>query len=379
MSGKTSIHKKLGGKLLKEYQRLKGKIKSFAGYPVNADFDYTGFYHFLKLPINNVGDPFASSNYQLNSHQFEQEVITYVAGLYQKTSGFWGYVTNGGTEGNLCGLHIARNLYPNAKVYHSDQAHYSIPKAIEITRSIPVILPSLDNGELDYQAFAKQLAEHPVESVIVMANYGTTMTGAIDDVKQIKQIIEEAGIKDYYIHADAALHGMIVPFVDSDKNISLDDVSSLSISGHKLIGCPLPCGMFLAHQSIIDTQQSFVEYVEINDSTITGSRNALSPLMLWYALFERESKKEKKHTWFFQAANRCLANADYCIEQLNRHGINAWRNPASPIVVIPRPNNEVVKKWQLAVQNDIAHIVVMPHVNKRMISKVVRDMVTNRR
>ncbi len=42
------------------------------------------------------------------------------------------------------------------------------------------------------------------------------MTGAIDDIEMIQERLAQIGImrRDYYIHADAALSGMILPFVD---------------------------------------------------------------------------------------------------------------------------------------------------------------------
>lgn len=30
---------------------------------------------FLKLPLNNIGDPYVPTNYHINTHEFEREVI----------------------------------------------------------------------------------------------------------------------------------------------------------------------------------------------------------------------------------------------------------------------------------------------------------------
>ena len=73
----------------------------FLGYPCTREFDYTPLYPFLAYLMNNVGDPFIKSNYHLNSHSFEREVIQFFAQLTRADEdGIWGYVTNCGTEGN---------------------------------------------------------------------------------------------------------------------------------------------------------------------------------------------------------------------------------------------------------------------------------------
>ena len=281
-------------RLNQKYQTLKDMVSQFAGYPTNAAFDYSALYPFFEMPLNNVGDATQSSNYHLNTHEFENEVVSFVAELYGNKERHWGYITNGGSEGNLCGLHIARHRYPDGVVYHSEHSHYSIPKAIEITRSHSVVLPVLDNGEMDYDALAEALKQHPGKPAIIMANLGTTMTGAIDDVHRIRAILQQQKVKDCYIHCDGALHGLILPFCDLQPPIQMAEFDSLSISGHKFIGSPIPCGIFITHQHIIESQQRYIEYVRISDSTLTGSRNAITPLILWYAIHHHGYERLKK-------------------------------------------------------------------------------------
>ena len=106
---------------------LKKEIKTFVGYPVNCEFDYSDLFDFLSYPTNNVGDPFSSSYYGLDSREFEVEVLEWFAKLYNAPSNnYWGYVTNGGTEGNMYGLYLARELYPKGVVYYSQATHYSV-------------------------------------------------------------------------------------------------------------------------------------------------------------------------------------------------------------------------------------------------------------
>jgi histidine decarboxylase len=97
-------------------QFLQGEADHFLGYPCTRSFDYTPLYPFLGLPMNNVGDPFIESRYHLNSHEYEREVIRYFAGLtHANPDEIWGYVTNGGTEGNMYGIILSAKLFRKVK------------------------------------------------------------------------------------------------------------------------------------------------------------------------------------------------------------------------------------------------------------------------
>ena len=102
-------------------QNIEEARNSFLGYPVSKDFDYDELNPFLKYPINNLGDPFEDCTYKVQTHEMEREVIGFFAKLFRANpTNYWGYVTNGGSESNLYGLYLARELYPKAMVYYSE-------------------------------------------------------------------------------------------------------------------------------------------------------------------------------------------------------------------------------------------------------------------
>ncbi len=81
------------------------------GYPATKILDFSPLYRFLEFPINNIGDPFSSTGYfRLNTHDVERDVIQWFAKilnadkLHHEDDSVWGYVTCGGTEGNMYGL-----------------------------------------------------------------------------------------------------------------------------------------------------------------------------------------------------------------------------------------------------------------------------------
>ena len=339
------------------------------GYPTNFDFDYEEILPFLKYGANNVGDPFHGTNYRVNSHEFEREVVRRFAQLmHLNPDDAWGYVTTGGTEGNMYGLYMARELHPQGIVYFSQDTHYSILKIMQVLNMRNIMIKSLDNGEIDYDDLYETIRINRDVPVIIMANIGTTMKGAVDDLPKIRDILSHLAITRSYIHSDAALSGMILPFVPDPQPFAFDaGADSLAVSGHKLIGSPIPCGMVLTRKEYVARIARSVEVVGVMDTTIPGSRNAWTPLVLWYAL-ERYGE-----SGFRELVSRMLETAQYAVDRFNDSGLPAWRNRNSVTVLFPRPPQEVMRKWQLAPHRDMAHLITMPHVTRELVDAMVDD------
>ncbi len=352
----------------KELYKIKNNI---TGYPENQKFFYKNIKKFLNLSINNIGDSFSHSNYPLNTLNYEAEVISYIADLYNKKTDYWGYITSGGTESNIFAMHLARTKFSKARVLFSEHSHYSILKSVKVTRSKYAMVSVLQNGEINYEDFSEKVKSHSKYPLIIILNIGTTMTGAIDNIKTIKDILKKNKVNDYYIHCDAALHGFLIPFSNMPEEISLDEIDSLSISGHKFIGSPLPCGIFLTHQHTIDIIKKNIDYLKTHDCTLLGSREGISALILWNAI--KQNTKEE----FQYLVNYCYSLCEYAVNKMLNSGIKAWANKYSPIVIFPKPTDETIKKWSIAPYKDIAHIVTMPHMTKKKIDQIITDLVND--
>ncbi len=341
------------------------------GYPTNQDFDYSPLLPFLTLSANNVGDPFHDSNYRVNTHEIEREVIDAFADLMRlERERAWGYVTSGGTEGNMYGLYMGRELFPDGVVYFSQDTHYSVVKILRLLKARSIMIKSQPSGEIDYDDLYETIRINRDSPVIFMANIGTTMKGAIDDVSRVRAILSDLAVTNRYVHADAALSGMILPFVDEPQPYGFDEgIDSVAISGHKMIGSPLPCGIALTKREYVARVARSIEYVGVLDTTLSGSRSAFAPLVIWYAL--------QKHglDGYRAIVQRCLDTAEYAVNRFLDAGIPAWRNRNSVTVVIRRPSPEVVRRWQMAPFEDIAHLLTMPQVTREKIDAVVDDCV----
>lgn len=349
---------------------MEAGTKTLVGYPCNTLFDYSALSPLLQFSLNNLGDPFATSNYRVNTQEFERELVTEFAQLmHAPEDDVWGYITNGGTEGNMFGLYMGRELFPNGMVYYSEDTHYSVVKILHVLNVRSIMIRSQHNGEMDYEDLEATLRIHRDVPPIIFANIGTTMKGAIDNIPTIKSILKKLAISKYYIHSDAALSGMILPFVKEPQPFDFrEGVDSISVSGHKLIGSPIPCGFVLARKKHVNRIARAVEYVGAMDTTINGSRNGFTPMVLWYAL--RRMQKEG----FTRFVAECERLSDYAIAAFKQIGVEAWRHKNSITVVFPRPHDEVLKRWQIAPYQDIAHIITLPHVNESVIDAIVNDV-----
>jgi histidine decarboxylase len=286
---------------------------------------------------------------------------------------FWGYVTNGGTEGNIYGLFLARELFPHGVVYYSEDTHYSVSKNLRVLNMRHIMIKSQANGEIDYEDLYRTMEIHRDVPPIIFANVGTTMTEAKDDIGRIRLMLKDLAIHLYYIHVDAALCGMTLPFVENGPVYDFRaGIDSVSISGHKFIGSPFPCGIVLAKKEYVNRIARSIEYVGTLDTTLTGSRNGLAPLFLWYAV------RTVGEEGFKREVRECMAKAAWAVERFMANGINAWMNPYSITVVFERPPEAVLSNWQIAVQGNRAHIVLMQTITREQINRLIEEIVAAR-
>lgn len=355
----------------KLHERFTNSQNTFLGYPCNLANTFEEIIPFFKYNINNVGDPFHSSLYRCNTHQEEREIIDYFAKLWGiQATKCWGYVTNSGTEGNMQGLFIARELYPDAIFYTSAESHYSIFKIARLLKLNICIVNTNENGEMDYNDFEQKLLRNINLPVIINANIGTTMKGSIDNTREIYRILQKNKKNNqYYLHLDGALMGFVMPFLQRDISF-MKHSHSVSVSGHKFFGVPFPCGIFLTEQRFLNLIRKPIEYIGSDDCTITGSRNGHSVLMIKYIL-DKYSKDD-----FLQMINSCIDRAEYLLERLEKElpDLEPWRNQNSFTVIIKRPKDEIIKKWQLATQDNISHVIVLPHATEEILDKFIEEL-----
>ena len=352
------------------YKKLKENSEDFLGYPAAKDFNYEDFSPFLNLVINNVGDPEAHAGNWINTKEIENKCVDFFIDILNGSrEKVWGYVTNGGTEGNLYGLYVAREAFPNAVVYYSETTHYSVKKNVHLLQIPNIVIRAQENGEMDYEDLDNAIALKREYPAIFFLNIGTTMKEAVDQLDEIKKVIRKNAIKDYYIHCDAAFLGAFAPFIENGPKFDFaEGADSIAISGHKFLGSPIPCGLVLVKRNHRDRVAHSIAYVDTLDTTITGSRNGLTPLFIWDFIQKWGIEGLIKRT------KECLQLAKYTVEKMNNVGIPAWRNKNALTVVFPKPSTKIIAKFKLASEEDIAHVICVPGVTHERIDELIKDL-----
>jgi histidine decarboxylase len=349
---------------------------SHLGYPYNLTQGAGAPPDLARFLINNLGDPYVGSHYASEVCDLEREVIDWIKRLWDcdDPAGFWGSVGASGTEGNLWAMFLGREALPKATLIHSAEAHYSIPKAARILRIKAESVACTSDGAIDLDVLSHVLArQRPGHGVILAVTCGTTVKGAHDDIAGAVARLEAAGFsaERRFVHVDGALNAMVLPFLDGVeprlRPSFRHGIDSISTSGHKMIGCPMPCGILVARRSHVARVSRAVAYLRSDDTTLMGSRNGHAVLDLWVRLFSHGAEG------FRRDATTCLQRAHWLADALRMAGVPVLHNPHALTVIFPEPEEHIVRHYQLACARGQAHAIVMPNVTQAQVGSFAAD------
>ncbi len=217
-----------------------------------------------------------------------------------------GAFTSGGMISNLTGLLVARErALPGCRtdgfagrdgaVYCSEEAHHSIVRAVE---AIGIGSAAVRRIEMDDQrrisvdaldaAIAADL-EAGVIPVAVVANGGTTLTGAVDPIAGVAEVCERRGV---WLHVDGA-YGLPAAATQTAGALfaGIERADSVTLDAHKWLGLQKSCSLILCrHAGAFEAAFGHEEsYMRRGDSvrnaverTLEYSR-PLRSLKLWLA------------------------------------------------------------------------------------------------
>ena len=106
-----------------------------------------------------------------------------------------------------------------------------------------------------------------------------------------------------------------------------------------------------------------------DDDTITGSRDAFAPLLLW-----SETPQGSGRTGLQRRVAHCLATAEYAEQRLREEGHHPERTPGSNTVLFDAPTPDLCTRWNLLTLGDRAHLIAMPHVTSEHIDRLCADL-----
>ncbi|MHC4779223.1 MAG: pyridoxal phosphate-dependent decarboxylase family protein [Planctomycetota bacterium] len=274
--------------------------------------DHPRFLAFIPVPSNFMGflaDVLAcgfnvfSGTWLAGSGAAQVELtsvdwLRQMCGMPETTAGLF---VSGGSMANLTALCVARQSRvgehdPAARVYFSDQTHSSVERALTVLGFTPaqrVRIPSDAEYRLDLQDLTRSITEDRsagCRPFCVVANAGTTNTGAVDPLGKLADLCEA---EDLWLHVDGA-YGAPAALCDEGRALlqGLDRADSLTLDPHKWLFQPMELGCVLVREGkrLAETFRVTPEYMkdtegEINfaDSGIQLTRS-FRALKLWTSL-----------------------------------------------------------------------------------------------
>jgi glutamate/tyrosine decarboxylase-like PLP-dependent enzyme len=247
-------------------QELREKLHPYCTHVCHPG--YMGLITPSPNPVGVIGDFICSAlNQNLGVYSIgpsavamERQTVRWIADLagYGKQAG--GNLTSGGMMANFIGLKLARDwasgdraqhdgVHQRCAVYGSEERHVSVDKAVDAIglgrngyRAIPT--DAEFRVRIDaLEAAIEQDRRDGVRPMCIVGMFGTTNTGAVDDIRALKRIADRERM---WLHADAAYGGgMLLSRDFALREAGLEQADSITIDPHKWFYAPLDAGAIL--------------------------------------------------------------------------------------------------------------------------------------
>lgn len=204
--------------------------------------------------------------------QIELVVIDWLREMCGLPEGAGGLFVSGGSMANLTALAAARHARldghtENAVIYMSDQTHSSVARSLTVLGFAAGqirILAADSDFRLPLDALAAAINGDRAAGLrpfCVVANAGTTNTGAVDPLPQLGALCRDHGL---WLHVDGA-YGVPAILTDEGKAAlaGLDQCDSVSLDPHKWLFQTFESGCVLLRDRtlLLETFQVMPEYL----------------------------------------------------------------------------------------------------------------------
>lgn len=352
---------------------------------------------YLKTLINNPnhigvhtneGD---SESFFSGTQKLEAQVIKIIGEdiLRADSDSIDGYISSGGTEGNIQALWMYRNYFRNTyqlkdyksvAVICSADSHYSFDKGADLLH-LNIVKIDVDHHtrrivKEDLQEKARELQQKGIDKLIVVCNMMTTMFGSIDDLNDYYGFLEPWA-QEIKVHVDGAYGGFLYPFTVTSQKLNFKDerITSFTLDAHKMLQAPYGTGIFVVRKGFLKhTLTSTAQYVSGMDCTLVGSRSganaiAVYKILLHYGPFDWKEKVDQlAHRTVMLVAHLKNLNLQYIhFNGSNIVTISASQLPADIVLKYGLvPDNHHKPSWY--------KIVVMDHVKGDKIQAFLEEL-----
>jgi aromatic-L-amino-acid decarboxylase len=190
----------------------------------------------------------------------ERRVVRWLTDLCGYGAQAGGNLTSGGMTANFIGLKVGRDgvsgdtaqhegIGERWAVYASEERHVSVDKAVDaigLGRKALRALPTDDKFQVRLDALEEAIAQDKkkgIRPMCMVGIFGTTNTGAVDDMRALRRIADREGM---WLHADAAYGGgMLLSHQWPMRDRGLELADSITIDPHKWFYAPLDAGAVL--------------------------------------------------------------------------------------------------------------------------------------
>jgi len=168
-----------------------------------------------------------------------------------------GIMVSGGSAANLTALLVALRAMTAPdddrramRVYASAETHFSVAKAASAL-GVGLATVAVDGDRrLDPAALRAAIASDRTAGLLpicVVANAGTTSTGAVDPLDAVATVAADAGV---WLHVDGA-YGAPAAADPASRELfaGMDRANSLCIDAHKWLYAPVDCSALLLHDA----------------------------------------------------------------------------------------------------------------------------------
>ncbi|MCS7273727.1 MAG: aminotransferase class V-fold PLP-dependent enzyme [Fimbriimonadales bacterium] len=185
--------------------------------------------------------------------QVERVVIRWLCDWFDLPETAGGLFVSGGSVANLVCLAAARQRYPDAltrgRVYYSDQTHSCVARAwriLGLREEQLCVLPADEQFQIPLEALRKQIQRDRADGwqpFCVVANAGTTNTGAVDPLEALADLCAEEGL---WLHADGAYGAAAILTEEGKRRLrGIHRLDSLAVDPHKWLYQPMMAGCAL--------------------------------------------------------------------------------------------------------------------------------------